>query len=155
MKKMRFFGGLALATLTTGINLAACSSSSSSLSQPIAATDAGSDGFDVDTWNNYAQGFFATYCVLCHSATVPSPSMYPNQNFNTYADVKGLAPTIRCGVAPAGQFQSGCPGAPGVASGFPPPGQFPIKDSAGTNPIPDSTDRLRIIAWINAGAPEN
>jgi hypothetical protein len=85
------------------------------------------------------------YCVECHNATTTEPK----QNFNVYADVVGLDKTIRCGVAPAGQVQSGCP-----TSGFPPPGQFPISDSAGTNPKPADAERLRLIAWINAGAPQ-
>ena len=82
-------------------------------------------------------------------ATVPDPTTYPNQDFNVYSDVKGLVLEIRCGVSPAGQLQAGCP-----ASGFPPPGQFPAKDSKGTNPMPTDAERLRIIASINAGAPE-
>jgi hypothetical protein len=98
-----------------------------------------------DTWDNYAKAFFKTYCVECHNATTP----YSKQDFTIYADVIGLEKTIRCGVAPKGMVQSGCP-----TSGFPPPGQFPISNGAGTNPKPSNADRLRIIAWINAGAPE-
>jgi hypothetical protein len=122
----------------------ACSSSSSPVTpEDAGATDTGTAG--PDTWKSFAQGFTATYCVHCHNATTPAPSSDPGQNFNLYADVKAFASEIRCGVAPAGQLQSGCKG----GGAFPPPGQFP----AGA-PYPDDAQRLRMIAWINAGAPE-
>jgi hypothetical protein len=169
MNKLRF-ASLAFALAATGLlawSGVACSSSS-----PNEGTDSGtdgskgsdakgqdsmavgetappSDGPDTDTWNNYAKGFFSKYCVECHNATVPDPGTDPNQNFNIYSDVVGLDKTIRCGVSPAGVFQSGC-----SHTAFPPPGQFPISDSKGTNPKPSDAERLRIIAWINAGAPE-
>lgn len=140
----------------TAMVVTACSSSSS----PSSATDAGGQGTDTstpseggghDTWDNFAKGFFSTYCVECHSATIPDPSKDPNQNFNLYSDVVGLDKTIRCGVAPAGHVQSGCP----TGGAFPPPAQFPISDAKGTNPKPSDPERLRIIAWINAGAPQD
>jgi len=118
--------------------------------------DAPADVVAHDTWNNFAKAFFATYCIECHSATVPDPTMYANQNFNIYADVKGLDSKIRCGVSPGdpssgvGDFQSGCP----TGGAFPPPGQFPIYDSTHSNPMPTNGERLRIVDWINAGAPE-
>jgi hypothetical protein len=148
MREKRFaFGGLALLMLSSGL-IAACSSSHPT---PVYTDpDQGADSGDADTWTNFASGFVSTYCVECHNTTVPDPSTYPNQNFNLYADVDGLVLEIRCGVSPAGMVQSGCP-----TSGFPPPGQFPAKDSKGTNPMPSDADRLRMIAWINAGAPEN
>jgi hypothetical protein len=136
----------------------ACSSSTA----PATSTDAGGGHEDVIaaetsagdagglTWNNGGKAFFAKYCVECHSATDPDPSQYPNQNFNIYSDVVGLDKTIRCGVAPVGQVQSGCP-----ANGFPPPGQFPIYNAAMSNPKPTDAERLQIIAWIDEGAPEN
>jgi len=111
---------------------------------PTGPGEAGESGGGGDTWTNYAQGFFKTYCVECHNATTP----YAMQDFNVYADVKGLDATIRCGVAPAGMTQSGC------SPSGPMAGQFPISDKAGTNPKPSSAERLRIVAWINAGAPQ-
>ena len=119
------------------------------------ATPPGDGGGSGDTWDNYAKGFFKTYCVECHNPTVPSPTSFPKQDFNIYADVKGLDSTVRCGVTPKGKVLPGCP-----ATGFPPPGQFPISNgmgpdpSVGTNPRPSDADRLRIVAWINAGAPQ-
>jgi hypothetical protein len=121
------------------------------------ATPPGEGGGSGDTWNNFAKGFSKTYCVECHNPTKPNPAIDPKQDFNIYADVKGLDSTIRCGVAPAGQVQSGCPTGP---KAFPPPGQFPISNemgsnpSVGTNPRPSDADRLRMVAWINAGAPQ-
>jgi hypothetical protein len=135
---------LALALLVAAM-LACSSSPSGSGTMPDASSDTSipkSDVVDHDTWANFAQGFFKTYCVECHNATKPAGGA---QNFNEYADVKALASTIRCGVAPMGEFQSSC-----SKTAFPPPGQFPI----GTGPYPSDADRLRIIAWINAGLPE-
>ena len=113
-----------------------CSSSSSQSAAP-PHTDAGGEG-GADTWSNYAQGFFATYCVECHHAGSA-------QDFSTYAAVQTYAPVIRCGVAPT--QLSGC-------TGSPPARQFPISDSTGTNPRPSDAERLRLVAWIEAGLPQ-
>src|SRR5262249_22319329 len=96
------------------------------------ATSSGGNG--TDTWGNYAQGFFATYCVECHS-----PTVNPVNDFTQYAMAKKFAPIIRCGVAPT--LLSGC-------SGSPPPKQFPIFDSTKSNPKPSDAERDRIVAWI-------
>jgi hypothetical protein len=102
-----------------------------------------SSGADADTWNNYAECFFQVYCVSCHQPGGEASE----QNFNDYSAVKPVTSTIRCGVAPT--LQSGCP-----TNGFPPPLQFPIYNATMSNPKPDDATRLRIINWINAGAPE-
>jgi hypothetical protein len=154
-------GSLTFATLIvlTGATASACSSSSApntetdsggkspdaASGEDVAAGDVSSDA-PAPTWNNFAKGFFATYCVSCHNATTPDAKADPEQNFNIYADVVAKDATIRCGVAPMNEVQSGCP-----TTGFPPPHQFPI----GTGPHPSDAERLRIIAWINAKAPEN
>jgi hypothetical protein len=153
------FGCFALAALLAPAAFSTTGCSSSSV--PNAGADSGDNGSDAasgmdvgashDTWNSFGKTFFATYCVECHNATIPDASADPKQNFNIYSDVTGFDKTIRCGVAPAGQLQSGCP----TDGAFPPPGQFPISDAKGTNPKPSDAERLRIIAWINAGAPEN
>jgi hypothetical protein len=176
------FASLSFALVASGLfvmNGAACSSSSPNESSD-SGTDTGKgsdapatsdtmasgdvvvppfDGPDPDTWNNFAKGFFATYCVECHNATIPDPTDDPNQNFNIYSDVVGLKTTIRCGVSPGiasmtgvttNDYQPGCP-----KTGFPPPGQFPIYNAAMSNPKPSSAERLRLIAWIDHGAPEN
>jgi hypothetical protein len=132
---------LALALLAT--SALACSSASSS-SEPDAATSDVAPASDValgdiihDTWTNYAEGFFKKYCVSCHNGTTEP------QNFNDYTQVDALKATIRCGVAPV--LQSGCSNSPY------PPNQFPI----GMGPKPTAAERDRLVAWINAGAPEN
>jgi hypothetical protein len=103
-------------------------------------TGSGNDAASGDTWTSYVQGFFATYCVECHG-----PVVDPGRDFTTIADVIRDAATIRCGVAPT--MQSGC-------AASPPPKQFPISDKAGTNPKPSDAERLRVVAWINAGTPQ-
>src|SRR5580692_1869297 len=131
------FGPLALLALA---GVAACSSSPSptkSSAETAAGSDAATDSADPDTWDNYAKGFFATYCVSCHNGTTEV------QNFNDYSQVKALTATIRCGVAPV--LESGCSDSPY------PPNQFPI----GSGPRPTDAERDRLVAWINAGAPED
>jgi hypothetical protein len=92
-----------------------------------------------DTWANYAQGFFAMYCVECHNAADPT-----QRDYDKLADVMKDSATIRCGVAAVAQ--------PGCGSS-PPPKQFPISDANGTNPKPSDAERARIVAWIDAGLP--
>jgi hypothetical protein len=158
--------GLALAVAFGGQT--ACSSSSSETT-PDGGGGSGGGGQDsslgdvtfdgpAPTWNNFAKSFCATYCVECHSATVPCsgsacPSSEANQNFNLYADVVDHKALIRCGVSPVGDVQSGCPTL--ASGGFPPPGQFPIYNAEMSNPKPNDAERLEMIAWINAGAHEN
>ena len=92
----------------------------------------------ADTWGNYAMGFAADYCVTCHQ---PGGSGYRNGDldFRTIDDVVTNAAEIRCGTAPT--LLDGC-------SGFPPPAQFPI-----AAPYPSDDERLRFVAWIDAGTP--
>jgi hypothetical protein len=54
--------------------------------------------------------------------------------------------TIKCGVAVQQDPGWGCP------SNLPAK-QFPISDTAGTNPKPSDADRTRVVAWIAAGCP--
>ena len=118
----------------------ACSSSSNPPGgQPKPEAGTGDAPPTADTWSNFAQGFFQTYCVECHH---PGATM---RDYTTITDVQRDAPIIRCGVAPT--LLSGCTGSPA-------PGQFPISDMAGTNPKPDSATRLRLVAWLEAGLPQ-
>jgi hypothetical protein len=104
-------------------------------------SDAGTDamviqvdsGPPADTWTNFGQGFFATYCVDCHNV---SP-----KDFRLLSDVYAMAPAISCGVGT--QVRAECPP-------FPPPRQFPI----GSGPHPTDPERDRLVAWIMAGAPK-
>jgi hypothetical protein len=91
-----------------------------------------------DTWTDFANAFFSTYCDSCHTPG----GQAAQQNFQMYSVVLANAATIRCGVAPAGQTQSGCGPDPAA-------GQFPI----GNGPKPSAAERLRLIAWIDAGTP--
>jgi hypothetical protein len=125
---------------------AACSSSSSSPTPPAAAADAGPTGggsdaaagadASADTWAGWAQGFAATYCVECHGAGDTT------RDYTKLDDVVRDHAEIRCGVATT--KLSGC-------GSFPPPKQFPITNASGTNPKPTDADRLRFVAWIEAG----
>ena len=110
-------------------------------SDAAATTDAmaATDAAPPDTWTNWAELFFTTYCNGCHA---PGGSGYRlgELDFRMYALVMANAAEIRCGTAPA-------PG-PADCSGFPPAEQFPI-----AAPYPTSAERARLVAWIDAGLP--
>ncbi|GAC1352007.1 MAG: hypothetical protein NVSMB1_10600 [Polyangiales bacterium] len=99
--------------------------------------DAPPEGAVVDTWANYAKGFFKTYCVECHATTSAT------RNYTTIADVKRDAAHIRCGLSPT--KLAGCSEAARL---------FPISHAAGTNPKPTDSDRNRLLAWLAAGLKE-
>lgn len=90
------------------------------------------------TWTNFAQSFFATYCVSCHNPNGQAAA----QDFRSYDMVRANAATIRCGVSPASHPASGCPSTPHA-------GQFPI----GSGPFPSDAERAEIVAWIDANTP--
>jgi hypothetical protein len=113
----------------------------------LAAADlatAGSDG-GGDTWASFAQGFFASYCVSCHSPGGSDPN--GGKDFTQYASVLANAPTIRCGVAVTQDPSWSC-------AAFPPPKQFPICNTGCTNAKPTDAERDRLVAWIGAGLPQ-
>ena len=123
--------------------VAACASSSGGSGGVVADSGAASalDGPDKDTWNSWAAGFFATYCIQCHSASDPK-----GLTFGVHSVVTANKDVIRCGVSVQQDPAWGC-------ASFPPAKQFPISDSAGTNPKPSDADRDRAVAWIEAGCP--
>jgi hypothetical protein len=94
----------------------------------------------ADTWASWAQGFFAKYCIECHSARDPQ-----GRNYTVQTNVVRDKLLIRCGVAAAQDPAWGC-------ASFPPAKQFPINDAAGTNLKPSDAERARVVAWITAGA---
>jgi len=98
-----------------------------------APADAAIDAPAADTWTRFAQGFFSDYCVGCHSG---SP-----RDYRTMTDVLRDSSEIACGVSP--DARASC-------TGFPAPGQFPV----GTGAHPSDGERLRLVAWIDAGLPE-
>ena len=95
----------------------------------------------TDTWANWAQGFFTKYCVECHGASNPD-----GLDFGQQSVVVANKDTIRCGVCVSQDSSWSCPASP-------PAEQFPISDSAGTNPKPTDDERNRVVAWIGAGCP--
>ena len=106
------------------------------------ATDSGTgDSREADTWNNWAAGFFAKYCVECHSSSDPT-----KRDFTQKSIVVSNAPTIRCGVCNTQAPAWACPSSPHAQ-------QFPIADANNTNPKPTSAERDRVVAWISAGSP--
>lgn len=102
--------------------------------QVTGGTMSGDMTMDSDTWDNYAKDFVDTYCVSCH------PSILTPIDFTTYEGVVAYGDKSRCGVAPT--MLDGC-------TGDPAPSQFP----AGA-PYPTDDERLRFVAWIEAGMPQ-
>jgi len=90
-----------------------------------------------DSWRNYAQCFFSTYCVGCHNPSGQASA----QNFSEYGQVSQYANHIRCGVSTAQD--------PSFGACSEVPKQFPI----GSGPFPSDSDRDRIVGWIDAGLP--
>jgi hypothetical protein len=130
----------AIATLVT----AACSSAAG----PQGTSDAGapldsstSEAGAGDTWTNWAEGFFSTYCVECHSASDTT-----GRNFTSKSVVAANAANIRCGVCNAQAPAWACPASPQAR-------QFPIADATNTNPKPTTAERDRVVAWLSAGCP--
>ena len=108
-----------------------------------AGTSSGGTG-GGDTWSTWASpDFFQLYCIGCHS---PDGQGDPSGglDFNKYQDVSTNAALIRCGVAVAQDPSWNCGQYSIVAE------QFPI----GSGAEPTSTDRTRLVAWIDAGLPE-
>jgi hypothetical protein len=105
--------------------------------QPAVVPDA---PVSTDTWTSWANGFTTTYCAAtCHApgGTGVSGGEF---DFTMYSKVYANRVAIRCGVAPA--MLSDC-------SPFPAPKQFPC-----SGPLPSDADRTRLVAWIDAGAPQ-
>ena len=125
----------------TGTDSATDSASSDSPAKTDTSTPADATGIDGapsgDTWDSFAKGFFAKYCVECHAG---GP-----RDYRTPGDVARDMALIRCGVAST--TQSGCTASDPRAK------QFPINNSTGTNPKPTNAERDRLIAWLAAGAP--
>lgn len=98
----------------------------------------GSDtGAAAPTWDGFASGFFETYCWECHG---PGDAL---RDYSTLAGVMAESNAIRCGTAPAGANLDGC-------EGEPPEEQFPVGAT-----IPTADERAMLVAWIDAGLPEN
>jgi hypothetical protein len=86
----------------------------------------------ADTWNTFAQGFFASYCTRCHSSTLTGPiarnGATDGFNWDDEQSVKGHLAMIRQAV--------------GVANFMPP-----------SAPVPTCAERQRLVEWIDNQAP--
>ncbi len=103
--------------------------------------DAAEGSAGGDTWANYAQGFFAMYCVECHAAGNAT------RDYSTLTDIVRDQAQIRCGVAASQDPAWNC-------AAFPPAKQFPISNATASNPKPTDAERARIVVWISAGLPQ-
>jgi hypothetical protein len=121
--------------------VAACSSSS-----PSPQGGGGQDASYVApeggvTWADWRQGFFTKYCVECHGASNPD-----GLDFGQQSIVVANKATIRCGVSVTQDPSWACSASVSAK-------QFPISDTAGTNPKPSDAERDEVVAWIDAGCP--
>ncbi len=92
------------------------------------------DAAGADTWTTFAAGFIETYCFACHG---------PGDNLRDYSllpTVQSEMVKIRCGVSAV--TLADC-------AGQPPARQFPV----GSGAKPSDADRLRLVEWIDNGAP--
>jgi cytochrome c553 len=94
----------------------------------------------ADTWETFAKGFFASFCISCHDDDKKGVAA---RDYHQLANVMKEKAEIACGVASsqAAWTQRGC-------KGFPPARQFPV----GTGPKPTDAERDRLLRWIDAGA---
>lgn len=124
------------ASETSGTTGAAETSSSTG------GSDGGSDSSTTaaagPTWDNFGMGFFESYCWECHGAGDEQ-----GRDYSTLAGVMTELAPIRCGTGPASDPPSGC-------EGEPPAEQFPIGAT-----LPTEAERIMLVEWIDAGAPEN
>jgi hypothetical protein len=139
MRSHAFFFAFAALVLFVASACSSSSSSSGDVGAPDAAPAWAPDGPDTDTWQSWAAGFFATYCIECHNASDPK-----GLTFGVQSVVAANRDTIKCGVCVTQQPSWNCPASP-------PAKQFPISDSSGTNPKPSDADRDRVVDWILAG----
>ena len=107
-----------------------------------ATVDAPGGGIDAssDTWGTWAQSFTMTYCAATCHAPGGSGVRGGALDFTMYGKVFSNRVEIRCGVTAVALAD---------CTGFPPPKQFPI-----AAPYPGGADRMRMVAWIAAGAPQ-
>ncbi len=98
--------------------------------------DGSGDTVDQDYWEDWPQSvFFPTYCGSCHPAKTSSDS-----DWNVYEDVLDEYDHIYCGV--------GLDDVPECGDHHE-PGHLP----QGTGPYPSDDERLRLVAWMDAGMP--
>ncbi len=91
------------------------------------------DAMQEDRWSTFAADFIEVYCHECHG---PGDSL---RDYSLLTTVTSERDKIRCGVSPSAL--SGC-----TISAR----QFPV----GSGPKPTDEDRMRLVEWIDRGAPE-
>lgn len=103
-------------------------------------TQSGGSGGSVDegdTWDNYAAGFFVTYCVSCHD---DDDMGVETRDYLMESAVLAEVDAIACGVAKSEEVATML----GCSAGDPSPGQFP----PGNGPKPDDDERDRLVDWV-------
>ncbi len=103
------------------------------------AAGCGDDDPSGDTWESFAQPFFATNCTSCHStANVGTARNGAPEDFNwdDEASVRMQLVLIRRAAGPT----------TATTSPYMPP-------SDSTGPRPSESDRQRLADWIDDGAP--
>ena len=105
----------------------------------VSGTDAGAP---ADNWDNFAKGFFTSFCVSCHN---DDNSGSATRDYHMMAAVVKEKVMIGCGVAKsaAAATARACP------AGSPQPKQFPVGNGA----KPTDAERDRLLRWIDAGTP--
>jgi hypothetical protein len=96
----------------------------------------------MDTWANYAEEFFVTYCVSCHNDDNIGDA---SRDYHVFATVMAEQDVIACGMTKSEEDHTarGCEESP-------PARQFP----PGNGPKPTDEERDRLIEWIDAGLAE-
>jgi cytochrome c5 len=85
----------------------------------------------TDTWDNYAEDFFATYCTRCHSSTLATNTERSGAPAGLNWDVEASVGTHAMRVRDALRRRE-----------MPPSGL-----------LPPCEDRFRIVRWIDNGRP--
>ncbi|HET6281405.1 MAG TPA: hypothetical protein VFH73_10570 [Polyangia bacterium] len=99
-------------------------------------------GGPADNWDNFAKGFFTSFCVSCHN---DDNSGTATRDYHMMANVVKEKVMIGCGVAKSAADAT----ARGCAAGSPRPKQFPVGNGA----KPTDAERDRLLRWIDAGTP--
>jgi hypothetical protein len=99
-------------------------------------------GGPADNWDNFAKGFFTSFCVSCHN---DDNSGTATRDYHMMANVVKEKVLIGCGVAKSAADAT----ARGCAAGSPRPKQFPVGNGA----KPTDPERDRLLRWIDAGTP--